>query len=100
MATYFQEGKTYTNSATAYGLRPRDQRNDTAAASMPAVTLVCTAVTPTHVTFKFANPKGSGATYNIGWLLGTTQRCRVYRDTLGLYAAPLGRRRGMIIVRP
>lgn len=100
MATYFKPGTTYTNSATAYGLRPRDLATDSAAASMPALTLICTAVTKTHAVFKFTQPKGSGASFNPGWLLGTTKRLRIEQDTTGFYVSPLGRRYGMAIIRP
>lgn len=100
MATYFKEGTTYTNSATAYGLRPRDKANNTAAASMPALTLFCVGVTPTHAVFKFTRPKGAGPTFNPGILSGATKRLRIERDTTGFYVAPLGRRYGMPIIRP
>lgn len=100
MATYFSAGATYVNSATQYGLRPRDQRLNIETASQPEMTYQCVAITPTHATFKRLNPRGSGATYNAGILRGETIRCRVMQDLGGYFVMPMGRSRGRIILRP
>lgn len=100
MPTYFIPGDNYTNSMTQYGLRPRDQQNNTEADSMPDVTYQCQSVTATHAVFKRTQPTGSGTTSNPGVLLGTTVRLRIQRDATGLYVSPLGRRQGMVIIRP
>jgi hypothetical protein len=100
MATEFVKGQTYGNSATQYGLRPYDIPNDQAAASEPSLTWLCCSVTKTFVVFKQLQPTGSGATANPGMLLGTTQRLRIRRDSTGKYVSPLGRKYGMVIVRP
>ena len=96
MATYFQPGTVYANSVTQYGLRPYDIPNDTEAAAEPDLTWLCCAVTKTFAVFKQQQPTGS----NPGVLLGTTLRLPIRRDLTGFYVSPLGRSRGMVIVRP
>lgn len=100
MATYFQPGTVYGNSVTPYGLRPYDIPNDAEAASEPELTWLCCAVTKTSAVFKQLQPTGSGDTANPGMLLGTTLRLPIRRDVTGFYVSPLGRSRGMVIVRP
>lgn len=97
---YFKPGTNYTNSVSAYGLRPYDERNNTEAAVMPDVTLRCVAVTKTFAVFKRTQPTGSGGTANPGVLLGETLRLPIRRDSAGFYVSPLGRSRGMVTVRP
>lgn len=92
----FTPGSDYTNAATTYGLRPYDDRNDSAATVMPAVTLRCVAATKTFAVFKRTQPTGS----NPGILLGETLRLPIRRDSAGYYVSPLGRSRGMVIIRP
>jgi hypothetical protein len=100
MPSYFIPGNNYTNSATAYGLRPYDEQDNTEAASMPDVTFQCQAVTNTSAVFKRTRPTGSGGTANPGVLLGETLRLPIRRDATGIYVSPLGRSRGMVIIRP
>jgi len=100
MATEFVKGNVYANSVTPYGLRPYDIPNDNEAAAEPDLTWLCCAVTKTFVVLKQLQPTGSGPTANPGMLLGQTQRLRVRRDVTGKYVSPLGRRYGMVIVRP
>ena len=100
MSTYFVPGNNYANSLTSYGLRPYDEQNNTEAASMPAVTYQCQSVTATSAVFKRTQPTGSGGTANPGVLLGATTRLRIRRDATGSYVSPLGRSRGMVIIRP
>jgi len=100
MPTYFVPGNTYSNSSTDYGLRPYDELNNTEATSMPDVTYQCQAVTNTSAVFKRTQPTGSGPTANPGVLLGQTVRLPIRRDATGFYVSPLGRSRGMVILRP
>jgi hypothetical protein len=99
MSSYFIPGNNYTNSATAYGLRPYDELDNNAAASMPNVTYQCQAVTNTFAVFKRTRPAGSGGTANPGVLLGETLRLPIRRDATGFFVSPLGRSRGMVILR-
>jgi hypothetical protein len=50
--------------------------------------------------FKRTQPTGSGPTANPGVLLGQTLRLPIRRDATGFYVSPLGRSRGMVILRP
>jgi len=67
---------------------------------MPDVTYQCQAVTATSAVFKRTQPTGSGGTANPGVLLGATVRLRIRRDATGFFVTPLGRSRGMVIIRP
>jgi hypothetical protein len=96
----FIEGNSYSDSNTPFGLRPYDVQNDNAAPSEPTIKLICVSVSKTFAVFKFCNPTGTGATANVGWLLGQTRRCRVYQDATGFFCFPMGRAYGRVIVRP
>lgn len=92
----FTPGNYYTNAATPYGLRPYDEQNNSAATVMPGISLRCVAATKSFAVFKRAQPTGS----NPGILLGETLRLPIRRDSAGYYVSPLGRSRGMVIIRP